>query len=268
MATGVGYLLRKFNLLGLIDYLTFLMNVLTHRKSNQDFLAMHPDFIPPPVHLAYEAYNYTNWKTYYISGLSHSHLISDLIKEYISIPEIKICEWGCGPARVIRNLKKIKGYKKIELFGTDYNEKSINWCKEYIKDISFSKNILEPPLPFKANFFDCVYAISVFTHLSERMHNKWIKELFRIIKPGGILIFTTHGEIYANKLLPAEKRRYDSGCFVQREYIKEGSKHFAAFQPSQFIKKELLKDHIVLKHIKDASDYHLPQEVWCVKKKL
>jgi ubiquinone/menaquinone biosynthesis C-methylase UbiE len=262
---NIGYYLRKFHLLGLIDHLMYLGDILKHRKANQAFLARHPDFIPPPIHLAYDAYNHTNWKAYHNMGLRHSELISDLIKEYISEQEIKICEWGCGPARVIRNLNKINGYKKIELFGTDYNEESINWCKKYIKSVSFLKNLLEPPLPFDANQFDCVYAISVFTHLSEQLHYDWIEELFRIIKPGGILIFTTHGDICAKRLLPAEKEKYDSGCLVVRGLIKEGKKHFVAYQPSQFIKEELLKDHFIVKHIKDASTYQLEQEVWCVK---
>jgi len=263
----VAYYLRKLYILQFVDYFLFLVNVLKTRKINQAFLAEHPDFNPPPSYLAYDAYNHTNWQTYHDMGLRHSELMSDLIKEYIHDQDIKICEWGCGPARVIRHLDNINGYKKIELFGTDYNEKSIAWCKNTFKKLDFLKNELEPPLSLDSNLFDCVYAISIFTHLSEKLHYSWIEELFRILKPEGILIFTTHGDICAKRLLPKEKEKYDSGSLVVKSQIKEGKKHFTTYHPPQFIREKLLKGHAVVKHMKNAFAYQLEQEVWCVKKK-
>ncbi len=260
------YYLRKAHLLQLADHFMLIGNVLKNRKSNQIFLNEHPDFIPPPVHLAYDAYNSTSWRFYYDTGLYHSKLISDLIREFIVSNEIKICEWGCGPARVIRHLQQIEGFEKIELLGTDFNKKSIDWCNKHTKNIRFLVNNLNPPLPIESNLFDCVYAISVFTHLSERLHYQWIKELFRIIRPNGILIFTTHGDYYAEQLSPIDKKKYYAGCLVVKGHIKEGKKLFASYHPPQWVKNELLKDSIVLKHIQNADKYHLQQEVWCAKK--
>jgi SAM-dependent methyltransferase len=259
-------LLRKLHLLQFADYLMFIRSVLKDRASNKLFLAQHPDFIPPPAHLAYDAYGHTNWQTYYDMGLRHSRLISDLIRAYISENEIKICEWGCGPARIIRHLERISDFTKIELLGTDYNEESIIWCKKNIKNVHFLKNSLEPPLPVEAEVFDCVYAISIFTHLSERMHYAWIQELFRTIKPNGILIFTTHGDSCAKGLLPADKEKYDSSNLVIKDQIKEGKKHFLAYHPPQFIERKLLKDYAVIRHIDRPAQYQLEQEVWVVKK--
>jgi ubiquinone/menaquinone biosynthesis C-methylase UbiE len=247
----------------------FLRDMFKNRGVNKIFQNNHPDFIPPPAQLAYDAYDHTNWQVYHEMGLKHSSLISDLIKEYVNEKEIKICEWGCGPARVIRHLEKIDGFERIQLFGTDYNENSINWCNENIKNIRFLKNVLEPPLPIENEVFDCVYAISIFTHLSEKMHYAWIEELFRVLKPNGILIFTTHGDLYAKNLLPmypAYKALYDSGLLVAKDQVAEGKKHFAAYHPPQFIKNKLLKDYVVIKHINNPASYHLGQEVWVAKK--
>ena len=128
---------------------------------------------------------------------------------------------------------------------------------------------VEPPLPLETELFDCVYAISIFTHLSEKLHYAWIEELFRLIKPNGILIFTTHGDVCAKKiLLPAEKEKYDSGCLVIKNRTREGKKLFAAYHPPQWIKKRLLKDYVVVKHMSNAATYQLEQEVWCVKKEI
>lgn len=262
----VANILRRINLLQFTDKLMFVVNFMKSRKSNQLFLAKHPDFIPPPATLAYDAYNHTNYQAYYDMGLKHSSLIADLIREYVNEKEIKICEWGCGPARVIRHLENIDGFERIELFGTDYNENSINWCNENITNVRFLKNELEPPLPIEDELFDCVYAVSIFTHLSEKMHYSWISELFRIIKPNGILIFTTHGDLCARRLLPTDKALYKSGLLVIKGQIKEGKKHFAAYQPPQFIKTKLMKDYVIEKHITNPASYQLEQEVWVAKK--
>lgn len=47
---------------------------------------------------------------------------------------------------------------------------------------------------YPAGYFDVAYCFSVFTHLNERMQNLWLLELKRILKPGGILLLTVHGE--------------------------------------------------------------------------
>lgn len=246
----------------------FVNNIFKNRKSNRLFLAENPDVPPIPYSLAYDAYHDTNWRYYHEIGMKYAELISDLTREFITEKEIKILEWGCGPARVIRHLDKIQGFEKIELFGSDYNHKSIAWCQKNIKNVQFLENNLEPPLPVDSEIFDCVYAISVFTHLSEKMHYAWMKELFRTIKPNGILIFSTHGDNYANKvLLPADKARYDSGSLVvKKQSIKEGKKFFGAFHPPSFIREKLLKDYVVVKNISNpGARYKLGQEVWVVK---
>lgn len=262
----VAHILRHSHLLKFAGNLLFLSNVVKNRKSNKLFLNEHPDFIPPPAYLAFDAYNHTSNKAYHDTGLIHSNLISDLIKEHVTEREIKICEWGCGPARVIRHLEEITGFTKIKLYGTDYNKKSISWCKNNLKNVSFSLNSLEPPLPFESETFDCVYAISIFTHLSEIMHYAWIEELFRILKPNGILIFTTQGDNFIEKLLPLEKEKYDSGELVIRDKVEEGKKEYSAFHSPGFIKNKLLKDYLIVKHISNPAQYQLAQEVWVAKK--
>jgi SAM-dependent methyltransferase len=258
--------LRTLHLLQSADYVMFAIDVLKNRKANKLFLAGHTDFIPPLAHLAYDAYNHTNWQLYYDMGLSHARLISDLTREHVSGDGIRICEWGCGPARIIRHLGEIPGFTRVELSGTDYNEETIAWCKKNIADVHFAKTGLEPPLPFETGALDCVYAISVFTHLSERMHYAWIEELFRIIRQDGILIFTTHGDTCARRLLPADRKKYDSGSLVIKSQVEEGKKHYVAYHPPQFIKNKLLQNHVVIRHISVPSEYDMEQEVWVVRK--
>ncbi|MCC6125791.1 MAG: class I SAM-dependent methyltransferase [Pirellulales bacterium] len=262
----IAHWLRRWHLLQFADRLAFLRAAWQSRRENKRFLAEHPGFTPPPARLAYDAYNHVNWRRYCDVGAANARLIAEAVKEHVSGNDLQICEWGCGPARVIRHLQRIEGFGKIDLVGADYNEQTIDWCEKNIDFVRFVKNGLEPPLPLGSDCFDCVYAISVFTHLSERMHYAWIEELFRILKPSGILLFTTHGDLAAKRLLPAEKERYDSGNLVARDRIREGKKHFAAYHPPRFVVERLLKDRAVLKHCDDAASYQLEQDVWIARK--
>jgi hypothetical protein len=39
-----------------------------------------------------------------------------------------------------------------------------------------------------------IYGISVMTHLTQGTQFAWLKEIRRVLKPGGICVLTTHGE--------------------------------------------------------------------------
>lgn len=58
----------------------------------------------------------------------------------------------------------------------------------------FVNNRPEPPLTFESGYFDVVSSFSVFTHLNERLQDLWLLEIARVLKPGGIVILSVHGE--------------------------------------------------------------------------
>jgi cyclopropane fatty-acyl-phospholipid synthase-like methyltransferase len=118
------------------------------------------------------------------------------------------------------------------------------------------------------NFFDAVYALSVFTHLSENNHHKWLNELQRIIKPGGYLLITTQGDAFKNKLSELELVDFSNGLLVVRDKVKEGHRTFSAFQPESFM-KSFLSNWKLVKFIKGAiEDWGPEQDTWIVQKNI
>jgi len=77
------------------------------------------------------------------------------------------------------------------LIGDDIDEKCISICRDAMPYGTFVKSDVEPPLPFQAGSFDIVYAYSVFSHLAQNASYKALFELARVLKPGGLAIFTT-----------------------------------------------------------------------------
>lgn len=103
-----------------------------------------------------------------------------------------LLEFGCGCGRVLRHIRKLSA--NAEIFGTDIDPEGIAWCQDNIKPATFTVNPFTPPSAFSDGQFDFVFAISVFTHLDEELQNVWLAELKRIVRPGGILLLTVHGE--------------------------------------------------------------------------
>ena len=101
---------------------------------------------------------------------------------------MRLLDWGCAAGRVLRNFEPeaVKG----EFWGADISERAIFWNGANLSPpFHFVTCTQYPHLPFEDNYFDFVYAISVFTHM-EYLVDTWLMELRRIMKPGGMALFT------------------------------------------------------------------------------
>ncbi|HBG05738.1 MAG: hypothetical protein A2075_06115 [Geobacteraceae bacterium GWC2_58_44] len=256
---------RKTHLLNFVEYIDYLFSVVGSFKRNSSFVKRHPDFTLPPRHLAYDAYSAPDWEFYKESGEESAVYLRDVMLQYSgSGPADSVLEWGCGPGRIIRHLPEFCG-ETTAYFGTDYNGETIKWCSSNISGINFSVNNLNPPLSFASGNFDFIYAISVFTHLSEPVGLKWIEELHRLLKPNGVLLITLKGDNYHDRLLPDEKVTYDSAGIVVRGNVTEGKKMFATFHNPKYVREKLLSKFQILNHITEHSPLS-EQDTWIAKK--
>ena len=235
--TRIYQLLRNTYLINLADEILLFIDILKNIKQNAEFRKNHHDVIVPPHRLAFDAYGSCNYQHYYNSGLDLAKLLDGLIRKKTN-NRLVICEWGCGPARILPHFLHIdQGVD--EVIGTDYNEQTIHWCKEKFPNIKFIANKLSSPLDLPTHSVDVLYCVSVFTHLSESQHYIWRDEIIRVLKPGGLFIGTFHGEKCQGHLLPDELKIFQGGGLVVRGRIKEGRKHFLAYQSDKFMAKFL-----------------------------
>jgi len=113
-----------------------------------------------------------------------------------------ILDFGCGCGRVIRWFHDHPS--ECSLYGSDIDAKAIDWCRKKLTFATFSVNDPLPPFRFPDLHFDLVYSISIFTHLDESYQMAWLKELQRVIKPGGIALLSFHSETNWPDLSPTE----------------------------------------------------------------
>ncbi|ABG50673.1 Methyltransferase type 11 [Trichodesmium erythraeum IMS101] len=104
----------------------------------------------------------------------------------------KILDFGCGVGRYLMAFEPELSPNQ-KLFGCDVFAECAEWCQENIKFATVKNNDIQPPLPFENNQFDLINAISVFTHLSLDLQHLWAWDIYRVLRPGGILFMTLHG---------------------------------------------------------------------------
>ncbi|MGB3510428.1 MAG: methyltransferase [Microcoleaceae cyanobacterium] len=103
-----------------------------------------------------------------------------------------ILDFGCGVGRYLMAFEP-ELLPNQKLFGCDVFEECAKWCQENINFATVKHNDIQPPLPFENNQFDLVNAVSVFTHLRLDLQHLWAWDIYRVLRPGGILFMTLHG---------------------------------------------------------------------------
>ncbi len=236
----------------LIDRLAYWRRLALTARSNRAFRASYPGFASPPLPILWDAQSTTDLAEYKRSGEEAAALFWELIRPHLdgttTSRPARVCEWGCGPGRIIRHLPSLAAGSAVEFYGSDYNRRSIAWCRAHLPGITFLENSLAPPVPVADGYFDLVFCRSVFTHLSAEMHERWIAELRRVVRPDGIVVVTTHGDAYRPRLTAQERARYDAGELVVRMLAGEGRKLFAAFHPPAFVRARLLRGLTIIEH--------------------
>lgn len=257
--------LRRAGLVHLADALRFRLLQAWYHAENQRFRLANPAVALPPDYLMYESFK-LNYRSYYEGGRATAEWLKEHLGPHLRLAEARVLDWGCGPGRVIRHLPAVIG-PGGRFTGTDANAQSVAWCRVYLPYLDFLHNGLRPPLAAAAGAFDAAYGISIFTHLTEPAHALWLVELQRVLRPGGVLLLTTHGAAFRPILTPVERARFDDGQLVERRHAREGHRVYAAFQPPAFLRTLFDAQWAVLRHVPGEWLGHTAsQDVWVLRK--
>jgi ubiquinone/menaquinone biosynthesis C-methylase UbiE len=123
---------------------------------------------------------------------ANGSITAEFIRSVLQIePSDHVLEIGCGIARVGRELAPYCG----EWHGADISGNIIAHARKRTEDVpnAFLHELPESSLSiFPDNRFDAVYCTIVFMHVDKPDMYRYIRDAYRVLKPGGRAYFDTY----------------------------------------------------------------------------
>jgi len=125
----------------------------------------------------------------------HSWIVADELREYLDWLSLsatdRVLDFGCGPAGPLTYLVT---HTEVTATGVDNNAVALSSAQKRVAGMGLSDRIAlhdvsgKAGLPFPNESFSHVISVDVVMHLPEREES--LAELWRVLKPGGRLLFT------------------------------------------------------------------------------
>lgn len=112
--------------------------------------------------------------------LSKRELALKLIKKYLKKRKSRILDVGCGTGKTLESLTRLG-----EVCGCDISPEAIKFCKK--RGLLNVKLASADKLDFPSSYFNLVTIFDVLEHTDDK---KSTREIYRILKGGGLLILT------------------------------------------------------------------------------
>jgi ubiquinone/menaquinone biosynthesis C-methylase UbiE len=136
-----------------------------------------------------------------------AELKARLVAAEVAVGSGRVLDFGCGVGNLSRAL--VETFPAARVVGVDSSEESLQAAHARAPSAQFVQSFGH--LPFPTAEFDVVVAACVFHHIDqpERMH--WLREISRVLVPGGFVILFEHNPL--NPLTQRVVRRvpFDAG---------------------------------------------------------
>ncbi len=149
-----------------------------------------------------------------------------------------VLDFGCGPGRVLPHVAALA--TRASAAGCDVSRPAIEWARSHRQAFRWEVSRFTPPLPFDDGGFDLVYSISVFSHIDEDLQDRWLREIDRVLRPGGAVLLSVHGRHAFDQFRTGQAAtRWSARSAFSRGPLEDGEFVFVPYRRSAWIRNEL-----------------------------
>lgn len=167
-----------------------------------------------------------------------------------------VLDLGCGAGRNLWYLAK-KGFK---MWGIDLSQSGIRTAKKILEKKNLNAKLVVgnvyKKLPYEDGSFDAIVSVQVLQHSNEEGIKNAVKEIKRVLVPGGLVFITLCGRYSKGKVrycLVKTARRISNHTYVPTCGDEKGLIHFI-YTKNKI--KNHYKDFKIQKMWKDDKDYY------------
>ncbi len=130
---------------------------------------------------------------YYVSGVAcYMPIATMALQQGVRLrSKINILDFGCGVGRQL--LHFTRNFPAPSYFACDVDHTLVDFIARSFPAVQSRVNKFDPPLPFDAESMDMIYSVSTFSHINPEHQGEWLRELYRVTRPGGFCFLTTEG---------------------------------------------------------------------------
>jgi SAM-dependent methyltransferase len=140
-----------------------------------------------------------------------------------------VIDIGCGNGRNLIHLAKTYGAQGVGFDNSDEGVRQAKKAGKDLKTISFVVHDIREPLPFPDATFDLALDLMVSHHLSRKEHEAYMKEVLRVLKPDGWLLWKTFlldDDIHSRKLIADSHKKGEVAKDDAHGYIHPNFGHY------------------------------------------
>ena len=150
---------------------------------------------------------------YFVNTVRFDYFVSILKNIFRSdYQKVELLDIGCGGGFLSEEFAKIG----FDVSGIDPSKNSIEVAQKHANEHNLKINYVHgygEKLPFESNSFSIVTCCDVFEHVADL--NEVVKEISRVLKPGGILFFDTINRTLFGKIILKATQEWKSTSFME-----------------------------------------------------
>jgi len=125
-------------------------------------------------------------KHYFENGAANAQQVRELMASLGLAKDARVMEFASGYGRVTRHLKD------LNFVACDIHPEAVSFCADVL-GVPAIASASVPENWHPGEKYDFIFAISLWSHLPDGLFQRWLSSVCDALKPGGYLMFSTHG---------------------------------------------------------------------------